>query len=50
MTPFGFLDTSILLYSICRDPLEAAKCERSITVSQRNDVGLSIQVPGEFYG
>jgi predicted nucleic acid-binding protein len=49
MTTFGFLDTNILLYSISRDPSEAAKRERAITLLERGDVGLSIQVLGEFY-
>ena len=49
MTPFGFLDTDILLYSISRDPSEVAKRERAITLLEREDVGLSIQVLGEFY-
>jgi predicted nucleic acid-binding protein len=49
MTPFGFLDTNILLYSISRDPSEAAKRERAITLLERDNVGLSIQVLGEFY-
>ena len=49
MTPFGFLDTNILLYSISRGASEAAKRERAITLLEREDVGLSIQVLGEFY-
>ena len=49
MTPFGFLGTNILLYLISRGSLEAAKRERSITLLERDDVGLSIQVLGEFY-
>jgi predicted nucleic acid-binding protein len=32
MTPFGFLDTNILLYSISRGASEAAKRERAITL------------------
>ena len=36
MTPFGFLETDILLNSISRDPSEAAKRERSITLLERD--------------
>jgi predicted nucleic acid-binding protein len=49
MSPVGFLDTNILLYSISRDPREAAKRRRAIALLERDDVGLSIQVLGEFY-
>ena len=47
--PSGFLDTNILLYSISRDPTEAAKRDSAIALLNRSDVGLSIQVLGEFY-
>jgi predicted nucleic acid-binding protein len=44
-----FLDTNILLYSISRDPLEAAKRDRAIDLLERDDGGLSVQVLQEFY-
>jgi predicted nucleic acid-binding protein len=44
-----FFDTKILIYSISRDPAEATKRERAITLLQRDDGGLSIQVLQEFY-
>ena len=49
MTALRFLDTNILLYSISRDRREAVKRERAIILLERDDVGLSIQVLGEFY-
>jgi predicted nucleic acid-binding protein len=45
----GFLDTNILLYSISRDPAEAAKRERAIALLERDDWRLSVQVLQEFY-
>ena len=44
MTPLRFLDTNVLLYSISRDPAEAAKRERAIALLERDDVALSVQV------
>ena len=44
-----FLDTNILLYSISRDPLEAAKRERAIALLDSDDNVLSVQVLQEFY-
>jgi predicted nucleic acid-binding protein len=44
-----FLDTNILLYSISRDPAEAAKRERAIALLDRDDGALSAQVLQEFY-
>ena len=44
-----FLDTNILLYSISRDPAEAAKRERAIALLDRDDGALSVQVLQEFY-
>ena len=49
MTALHFLDTNILLYSISRDPAEAAKRERAIALLERDEGGLSIQVLQEFY-
>jgi len=48
MTP-RFLDTNILLYSISRDPAEAAKRERAIALIDADDNALSVQVLQEFY-
>lgn len=44
-----FVDTNILLYSISRDPREAAKRDRAIAVLDADDVALSVQVLQEFY-
>jgi predicted nucleic acid-binding protein len=49
MTALRFLDTNILLYSISCDRAEAAKRERAISLLERDDIGLSVQVLGEFY-
>jgi len=44
-----FFDTNILLYSISRDPAEAAKRECAIALLDRADGALSVQVLQEFY-
>jgi predicted nucleic acid-binding protein len=44
-----FLDTSILLYSIGRNPADAVKRERAIALLDRDDGALSVQVLQEFY-
>ena len=44
-----FFDTNVLIYSISRDPAEATKRERAITLLKRDDGALSIQVLQEFY-
>jgi predicted nucleic acid-binding protein len=44
-----FLDTNILLYSISRDPTEAAKRRCAIDLLDRDDGALSVQVLQEFY-
>jgi predicted nucleic acid-binding protein len=49
MNPRHFLDTNILLYSISRDPAEAAKRERAIALLEHDDGALSVQVLQEFY-
>ncbi|WP_421994159.1 PIN domain-containing protein [Reyranella sp.] len=49
MAPRRFLDTNILLYSISRDPAEAAKRERAVALLGATDLGLSAQVLQEFY-
>jgi len=49
MSARHFLDTSILLYSISRDPAEEAKRERAIALLGRDDGALSVQVLQEFY-
>jgi predicted nucleic acid-binding protein len=48
MTP-RFLDTNILLYSISRDPAEAAKHDRAIALIDADDNALSVQVLQDFY-
>jgi predicted nucleic acid-binding protein len=44
-----FFDTNILLYSISREPGEARKRERAVSLLDRDDGALSVQVLGEFY-
>jgi predicted nucleic acid-binding protein len=44
-----FIDTNVLLYSISRDPAEAAKRDRAIALLASDDLGLSAQVLQEFY-
>ncbi|MSO66565.1 MAG: PIN domain-containing protein [Pseudolabrys sp.] len=44
-----FLDTNILLYSISRDPYEAAKRDIAIGLLDQQDNALSVQVLQEFY-
>ena len=49
MSNLHFLDTSILLYSISRDPNEARKRERAIALLDDDGGALSVQVLQEFY-
>jgi predicted nucleic acid-binding protein len=44
-----FLDTNILLYSISRDPSEAAKRERAVALLDADNNAISVQVLQEFY-
>jgi predicted nucleic acid-binding protein len=44
-----FFDTNILLYSISRNPSEAAKREIAIGLLDRENGSLSLQVLQEFY-
>lgn len=44
-----FLDTNILLYSISRNPEEAAKRHRAIALIDAGKNALSVQVLQEFY-
>ncbi len=44
-----FLDTNILIYAISRDPTEAGKRDRAVTLLDRDDGALSVQVLQEFY-
>ncbi len=44
-----FLDTNILLYSVSRDPIEAAKRDRATDLLDHDDGALSVQVLQEFY-
>jgi predicted nucleic acid-binding protein len=48
-TSVQFVDTNVLLYSISRDPDEAAKARRANAILAGGDVGLSVQVLQEFY-
>ena len=45
----NFFDTNILLYSISRDPTEAAKRKCAVNLLDRDDGALSVQVLQEFY-
>jgi predicted nucleic acid-binding protein len=49
MSPPHFLDTNVLLYSISRDPAEAAKRERAVSLLDDDNGALSVQVLQEFY-
>jgi predicted nucleic acid-binding protein len=44
-----FIDTNVLLYSISRDPAEAAKRGIAIALLDNEDIALSVQVLQEFY-
>lgn len=44
-----FLDTSVLLYSISRNPDESLKRERAIALLDEDSGALSVQVLQEFY-
>ncbi len=44
-----FVDTSVLLYAISRDPAEQQKAARANTLLGSRDLGLSVQVLQEFY-
>jgi predicted nucleic acid-binding protein len=44
-----FLDTNVLLYTISRDPAEAAKRDRAVLLVEDDDGALSVQVLQEFY-
>ena len=43
------VDTNVLLYTISRDPDEAAKAATANRIVAGGDVGLSVQVLQEFY-
>jgi predicted nucleic acid-binding protein len=49
MAALVFLDTNVLLYSISRDPAEAAKRARAIALIEGSPCALSVQVLQEFY-
>ena len=44
-----FVDTSILLYAISRDPAELDKAKRANDILAERDLALSVQVLQEFY-
>jgi predicted nucleic acid-binding protein len=44
-----FVDTNVLLYSISRDPGEAAKRDIAVSLLDQDDLALSVQVLQEFY-
>jgi predicted nucleic acid-binding protein len=43
-----FVDTNVLLYAISTDPAERHKAARANEILDAGDVGLSVQVLGEF--
>lgn len=44
-----FVDTNVLLYSVCADPVDAAKARTAETLLVQDDLTLSVQVLQEFY-
>jgi predicted nucleic acid-binding protein len=44
-----FVDTSVLLYAISRDPAERDKAKRANDILTERDLALSVQVLQEFY-
>lgn len=44
-----FVDTSVLLYAISRDPAEQDKAKRANDILAERDLALSVQVLQEFY-
>lgn len=44
-----FVDTSVLLYAISRDPAESAKADVASRLLSSPDLALSVQVLQEFY-
>jgi predicted nucleic acid-binding protein len=44
-----FVDTSVLLYAISRDPAEQDKAKRARDILAERDLALSVQVLQEFY-
>ncbi len=44
-----FVDTNILLYSVCSGPLDSAKSETASLLLESDDLVLSVQVLQEFY-
>jgi predicted nucleic acid-binding protein len=44
-----FVDTSVLLYTISRDPAESAKADVANQLLSSRDLALSVQVLQEFY-
>ena len=44
-----FVDTTILLYAISRDPDERTKAERANEIRSSRELALSVQVLQEFY-
>jgi predicted nucleic acid-binding protein len=44
-----FVDTSVLLYAISRDPAEQDKAKRARDIMAERDLALSVQVLQEFY-
>lgn len=48
-TGVRFVDTSVLLYAISRDPAESAKADVANRLLSSRDLALSVQVLQEFY-
>ncbi len=49
MIVMRFIDTSVLLYSISRDPSEQSKQRQAVVIIDAGDLCLSVQVLQEFY-
>lgn len=44
-----FVDTNVLLYSVCADPADASKARIAEELLAQDDLALSVQVFQEFY-
>ena len=49
ITPPPFFDTNVLLYSISRNPAEAEKRSRAVSLLRGDSGAMSVQVLQEFY-
>lgn len=49
MTAMRFVDTNVLVYSVCPEPADAAKHVIATALLESTDMALSVQVFQEFY-